>query len=103
VDPAHFVEDGAAATQNMALAAHSIGLGTCWIGVFSIHDEKKSSEKKIRKTLNIPDQWRIISILPLGIPKLKGTKSRKELASMVDLNSFGNGLEEHLELDLSAV
>jgi nitroreductase len=102
-DSAHFVEDGAAATQNMALAAHSIGLGTCWIGVFSIHDERRSSERKIRKTLNIPDQWRIISILPLGIPKLKGTKSRKELASMVDLNSFGNGTEEYPELDLSAV
>ncbi len=27
-DPYHFVEDGAAATQNMALAAYSLGLGS---------------------------------------------------------------------------
>ena len=89
-DPGHFVEDGAAATQNMALAANSIGLGTCWIGVFSIRDERKSAERKIRKILNVPDKWRVISLLPLGIPKTKVTKSRKELSDMVDLNSFGN-------------
>jgi len=89
-DPGHFVEDGAAATQNMALAAHSIGLGTCWIGVFSIRDERGSAERKIRKILDVPDPWRLISILPLGIPKVKVTKSRRELSEMVDLNSFDN-------------
>ena len=94
-DPGHFVEDAAAATQNMALAAHSIGLGSCWIGVFSIRDEKGSAERKIRKILNIPDQWRLISILPLGIPKFKEKKSRKELSELVDLNSFGKRPEEY--------
>ena len=89
-DPGHFVEDGAAATQNMALAAHSLGLGTCWIGVFSIRDERRSAEREIKKILNVPDQWRVISILPLGIPKLKVTKSRKSLQDMLDLNSFGS-------------
>ena len=98
-DPAHFVEDGAAATQNMALAAHSIGLGTSWIGIFSIRDEKKSSERRIKKILNVPDQWRIISILPVGVPKFAMEKSRNELLSMVDLNSFGKK-QEYTELDM---
>lgn len=87
-DPGHFVEDGAAATQNMALAAHSIGLGTCWIGVFSIRNEKESSERKIKRILKIPEDWRLISILPLGVPKFKETKTRKELSDLVDFNSF---------------
>ncbi|GAG38913.1 unnamed protein product, partial [marine sediment metagenome] len=30
----HPVEDGAAATQNMLLEAHSLGLGACWIGTY---------------------------------------------------------------------
>ncbi|MEM3627605.1 MAG: nitroreductase family protein [Candidatus Bathyarchaeia archaeon] len=42
-DPYHYAEDGAAATQNMALAAYSLGLYSCWIGVFDIKNEKKSS------------------------------------------------------------
>lgn len=89
-DSFHFIEDGAAATQNMALAAQSIGLGTTWIGIFSLLDKKKSAERKIKKILKIPDQWRIISLLPLGIPKFKETKPRKDFSSIVDVNSFHN-------------
>ena len=99
-DPGHFVEDGAAATQNMALVAHSIGLGTCWIGVFSNRDERMSAERKIKKILNVPDQWRVISILPLGIPKSKVTKSRKELRDIIDLNAFGSRQKEYSELEM---
>ena len=89
-DAFHYIEDGAAVTQNMALAAHSMGLGTMWVGIFSLRDEKKSTERKIKKILNIPDQWRIISLLPLGIPqnKVAKSKSRKDLPSLVDMNSF---------------
>ncbi len=35
-DPYHFIEDGTAATQNIALAAYSLKLGTSWIGVFDL-------------------------------------------------------------------
>ena len=92
-DPGHFVEDGAAATQNMALAAHSIGLGSCWIGLFSIHNEKDSAERRLRKILKVPDPWRLISILPVGIPKFKETKTRNKLSDMIDWNTFGNRQE----------
>ncbi|MGC8849234.1 MAG: nitroreductase family protein, partial [Candidatus Bathyarchaeia archaeon] len=40
VDPYHYVEDCAAATLNMALAAHSLGLSSFWVGVFDITGEK---------------------------------------------------------------
>lgn len=87
-DPFHFIEDGTNATQNMALAAQSLGIGTTWIGVFSLDNERNSSERKIKETLKIPKDWRIISILPLGIPKFKEHKTRKELSDIVDLNYF---------------
>jgi nitroreductase len=99
-DPFHFIEDGAAATQNMALAAQSTGLGSCWLGVFSLHDEKKSTERKIKQTLKIPDHWRLISLLPVGIPKIKETKSRKELSNILDLNSFTAREEKASKLDI---
>ena len=33
IDPLHAIEAGAAATQNMTLAATSLGLGAGWIGI----------------------------------------------------------------------
>jgi nitroreductase len=93
-DAFHYIEDGTIATQNMALAAYSLGLGTSWVGVFSLFDEKNSSERKIKKLLEIPKDWRLISILPLGIPKFKETSHRKKLSDLVDLNVFEPRVED---------
>jgi nitroreductase len=87
-DPFHFAEDGTTATQNMALAAQSLKLSTSWIGVFSLHDEKNSTERRLKEILEIPKEWRLMSILPLGVPKFKETKTRKELPDIVDFDSF---------------
>ena len=78
-DPYHFVEAGSVATQNMALAAHSLGLETSWIGVFSFENERHSSERKLKQILKIPKKWRLIAILPLGVPKDFVDKGRKQL------------------------
>ena len=87
-DPFHFIEDGTTATQNMTLAAQSVGLSTTWIGVFSLNNEKESTERKMKEILKIPKDWRLISILPLGVPKFKETKTRKNLSDLVDINLF---------------
>ena len=87
-DPFHFAEDGTTATQNMALAAQSLKLSTSWIGVFSLHDEKNSTERRLKEILEIPKEWRLMSVLPLGVPKFKETKTRKELPDIVDFDSF---------------
>ena len=39
IDPLHAFEAGAAATQNMTLAAHSLGLGAGWIGIWGTEAE----------------------------------------------------------------
>ena len=88
-EPFHFIEDGAIATQNMALAAYSLGLGSCWVGVFRLEGERGSSEEKIKKVLEIPKGHRVISLLPIGIPKLwDEKKSRKGLGQLVYRNKF---------------
>ena len=51
IDPFHFIEDGTIATQNMAIAAQSMGLSTTWIGVFSLKNDKESTERKIKEIL----------------------------------------------------
>lgn len=88
ISPNHYIEEGAIATQNMALAAYSIGLGSSWIGTFSLSNEKKSTERKIKELLRIPKKWRLISILPIGYPKFIGEKPRKELTEIVNWDYF---------------
>jgi nitroreductase len=89
-DNYHFSEDGANATQNMALAAYSLGLGSAWIGVYDRTDEKSSAEAAVRKILEVPREVRVISIVPIG--KVKGDppkKDRKSLRQIVYQEKFG--------------
>lgn len=52
--------DTAIAVDHMTLQAVEEGLGTCWIGAFD--------EKKVKEILHIPDDIRVVSLLPLGYP-----------------------------------
>ncbi|NOX45258.1 MAG: nitroreductase family protein [Caldiserica bacterium] len=54
------IQDTAAATQNMLLAAHAKGLGNCWVGAFS--------EEEVRAVLSLPDGLRPVAIVPIGRP-----------------------------------
>jgi nitroreductase len=74
----HPVEDGAAATQNMLLAAHAIGLGSCWIGSYGSEYEAMS-----RLILSIPDDKRLLSLISLGYAAESGGSSRVELTKLV--------------------
>jgi len=89
-DPYHFVEDGAVATQNMALAAHSLGLASYWVGVFSLQDEKGLVERDVKKTLNIPKEYRVISLLPIGVPAHNLQKERKSLREITHYDQFAS-------------
>jgi len=89
-DPYHFVEAGAIATQNMALAAYSLGLQTSWIGIFDAKDQKNSAEAKVKKILEIPKNHRVITLLPIGHAKYDTPKKdRKELLHIVYEEKFG--------------
>jgi len=88
-DSHHFVEDGAAAAQNMALATHSLGLHASWIGVFDLENQRNSAEAKAKKILKLPKAYRLVAILPIGhakgeIPK----KDRKPLRRIVYEDKF---------------
>ncbi|HWQ96133.1 MAG TPA: nitroreductase family protein [Candidatus Methylomirabilis sp.] len=52
--------DTAIAVDHMTLSAVEEGLGTCWIGAFD--------EKRVKGILNIPNNIRVVALLPLGYP-----------------------------------
>ncbi len=76
-----WVEDCSIASILLQLTAHSIGLGSCWIQIHNrMHSEEISSEKYIQKLLNIPENFRVLSIVSLGYPdKRREGKSFNEL------------------------
>lgn len=53
-----YVLDTSAAIQNILLAIHALGLDGVWILTFS--------KREVRKLLEIPRHWQIISIIPFG-------------------------------------
>jgi len=52
--------DLAIAVDHMTLAAVEEGLGTCWIGAFY--------EDRVRRVLGIPNDVRVVTVLPMGYP-----------------------------------
>jgi nitroreductase len=59
-----WVQDCAAATQNLLLAAHAKGLGSVWVGVYP----REERMAPLRKLLHIPSHIQPFAILPLGYP-----------------------------------
>jgi nitroreductase len=54
------LQDTAAATENLLLAAVASDLGACWVGAF---DEGAAAE-----ALNLPSHLRPVAIIPIGYP-----------------------------------
>ena len=77
-----FMFDTALAVENMALAAHSLGLGTVIIGAFDA--------PKAARILEVPEGYSIVAMLPLGVPAREGkVPPRKELTEIVFNGRFG--------------
>ena len=79
------IEDGAIATQNMLLAAHALGLGTCWIGSYN-----SLYEKEVKEILSIPENKRVLSIISIGFPAETPMKTRKELEEIMFKDKYGS-------------
>lgn len=62
--PEFWDQDCSAATQNLLLAAHTLGLGAVWTG---LHPEKSRCEA-VREILNIPENIIPFSMIPVGYP-----------------------------------
>ena len=62
--------DVAIAMENMALTAHELGLGTCWLGAFY--------EGQVKKALSIPEEdVRVVGMLTVGRPAVQAPEKRR--------------------------
>jgi nitroreductase len=75
------IQDTAVVTQNILLAAHALGLGTCWIGAFK--------EDEAKKVVNAPEDVRPVSMIPVGYPaESPAQRPRRQPAEFVHKEAF---------------
>jgi len=79
----YYLEDGSAATQNILLAAHAHGLGSCWVA-----GDKKPYADKISNILNVPDNYTLISLIAIGHPASVPSPSKKPLNEVIHWEKF---------------
>jgi nitroreductase len=79
----YFLEDGCAATQNIVNAARAHGLGSCWVA-----GHQKSYAEKVRAMLGVPADFRLISLVPIGIPAEEAQPPKKSLAEVLRWNQY---------------
>ncbi len=75
--------DLAIAMDHLTLRAAEEGLGTCWIGAFD--------QEKTKEILSVPEDSKVITLMPLGYPTYdltKENKRRKSLEDIIKYNSF---------------
>jgi len=75
------LQDTAAATENMLLAAQALGLATCWVGAFH--------EDKVARVVNTPRNVRPVAIVPVGRPAEKpSARPKRSMREIVHYETF---------------
>jgi len=72
------IQDTAAATENLLIAAEAMELAGCWVGAFN--------EEEAAKVLNLSHHLRPVAIVPIGYPKKKrGPTHKKPMDEIVTI------------------
>jgi nitroreductase len=82
-DGTWYLEDGSAATQNILLAAHAHGLGSCWIA-----GDKAEYAEAFCKEIGVPEGYKLVSIVSLGYPNENKPVEKRELKDVLHWEKF---------------
>ena len=81
-----WVQDVSAATENLLLAAHAMGLGAVWTGAYPLDQRFKD----IQNVLGMPETIVPLCIVIVGHPAEQPTPKDKWKPENVSYNKFGN-------------
>lgn len=79
-----WIEDVSAATENLLLAAHSLGLGAVWTGVYPESERVKA----VAERLGVPSYIIPLAVVPIGYPAGEQKPKDKWDASKVHYNRW---------------
>ncbi|MFO7937153.1 MAG: nitroreductase family protein [Kiritimatiellia bacterium] len=86
-----WIEDCSICSILLQLTAQSLGLGSCWIQIRNrMHSDSVSAEKYIQDLLNIPEHFKVESIVTVGYPEqARSGKPMEELQfEKIRVNKF---------------
>lgn len=67
VSPSFWVQDCAAAAENILIAAAMLGLGAVWLGVHP----REERETLLKEMLEVPENYGLLCVISVGVPKVK--------------------------------
>ena len=82
---AYWIQDVAAATENILLAAHSMGLGATWTGSFPVESRHQTAER----VLGLPSHIKAVSIVAIGYPAIQPGVKYKYKEENISYNLYG--------------
>jgi nitroreductase len=85
LDPATrwWVEDGAAAIENMLLAATALGYGSCWV-----EGDALPREAQFKELLGVPEGKRLMALIPIGVPPEWPEREKKTLEQVIHWEKY---------------
>lgn len=78
-----WIEDGAAAIENMLLASTALGYGSCWV-----EGDALPHEESIKTLLGIPADRRVMALIPIGVPAETPQPKKKSLQEVLHWEKF---------------
>jgi len=82
-DSKYYLEDGSAATENILLAAHAHGLGSCWVA-----GDKKPYAADICHLVGAPRGYKLVSLIPMGYPAESAEKPKRPLSDVLHWEKY---------------
>lgn len=79
----YYLEDCCAATENLILALMAHGVSTCWVA-----GERKPYAEAVRKLLNVPEGYTLVSLVAAGSPAEMTFAGKKEMKHISFFDSF---------------
>ena len=81
----YWIQDCSAATQNILLAAHALGLGAVWTGCYPIEERVAN----VSRVLNLPENLIPLGVIVMGYPNEQPAPKDKWKPENVSHNVFG--------------
>ncbi|MBQ1486839.1 MAG: nitroreductase family protein [Muribaculaceae bacterium] len=88
--PDFWVQDVSAATENLLLAAHALGLGAVWTGVYPAMERVA----EVANVLNCPQSIVPVAVVRVGYPDEAPEPKNKFKEENISYNKFGGKLEK---------
>ena len=78
------MEDGSAAIENMLIASTALGYGSCWLEGWTL-----PREDEFKVLLGIPEDRRLLTLIPIGVPVGWPTCEKKSLDEVLYWEEYG--------------